>query len=849
MKMGRFQLLLLVLVTAMAIVVTERANAQALLMPVVNNEIVVPPQPPIDEMRRRPFIPPQTSLPFRIVSSTVHVRIDENVATTTMEQSFQNLSGQNLEVRVMIPLPNGASVNASSLSMGNTMVEGQLHNAQEAQSIYESIVVRRKDPSLLRFAGENMYEARIFPVAPNEEKKFKFSYTQVLTTDGGLYDLRHILAGSQLYQHGVENFNLDVQIHSKNAIGPVYSPSHKVVVDRPDENTASIKLSGTNINSDQDFRLLFAPATNDVAMKLLTHRGSDGEDGYFMLVGRADSQLQNVKVIPKEIVFVLDISGSMQGEKMDQARNAIKFCLNSLNEHDRFNFISFSTDVSVFANNLLPATKENIKKAVANVEQLEASGGTNIDGALRAAFANDFTDGGTTAKTIVFMTDGLPTVGTTDPESILQTVQTSNKKNKIRFINFGVGNDVNTRFMDILAANNDGATTYVAPREDIEVKVSDFYNKIRNPFMTDVTVEYGDNGKANSIYPRKLNALYRGTEFLLVGRFHGSGVGHITLTGNVAGEQKQIHLDVNWPSREVDNAYLPRVWAMRKIGHLMEDLRLHGSNPEIVNELVALATRHGIVTPYTSQLVVEPGQGQPDPVRRQPPMLSGGAGGGPGGQTSSGGGGVSVDDDTFGVMNKLDASEAMNRNGAAIKKTAEVAYALRERAKQLETGDVAVALATVEQGLKDADTANPMDRSAESKFGPNADGKDKSQQLAATKEFSRSMGAALRADAARPASPSAIAGRAVEESDEKAGEQLAQAQAAQVKQIGSRTFYNRGGVWIDSTVKADAKTTIVKLFSPEYFALMKADATLGSVLAIGGKIVVCSKDVTYQIEE
>jgi Ca-activated chloride channel family protein len=839
MRMDRTQFLLLVAITAMAIAATERASAQAVLMPMVNNEIFIPPPPPppVDHTRR---IPPSTSaLPFRIVSSQVHVRIDENVATTTMEQSFQNLSGQNLEVRVMIPLPNGASVNSSSLSMNGSMIEGQLHNAQEAQNIYESIVVRRKDPSLLRFAGENMYEARIFPVAPNEEKKFKFSYTQLLTQDGGLYDLRHILSGSQLYQSGVENFSLDVTIHSKNAIGPVYSPSHKVQVDRPDENTASIKLSGTNIASDHDFRLLFAPApaANEVAMRLLTHRGMDGEDGYFMLVGRADSQLQNVKVIPKEIVLVLDISGSMQGEKMDQARAAMKFCLNSLNEHDRFNFISFSTDVTVFANNLLPATKENIKKAVATIEQLEASGGTNIDGALRAAFANDFTDGAATSKMIVFMTDGLPTVGVTDPESILQTVQTSNKKNKIRFFNFGVGNDVNTHFMDILSNSNDGVTSYVAPREDIEVKVSDFYNKIRNPFMTDVTLDYGDEGKANSIYPRKIAALYRGSEFVLVGRFKGTGPSHITLSGNVGGEQKQIHLDVTWPSREVDNAFLPRVWAMRKVGHLMEDLRLHGSNPEIVNELVALAQRHGIVTPYTSQLVVEPDQQIRPPNTPQPmPILRGGGRGG--------------GDDTFGAANAptakpMDAAKAIEANVRTKHDARAVAETVREKAQQLQSGDVAVALATAERELKDADSGDK----AGALNGLNMSGEQKKSvafDKLARKEEYRRAGAAMRADG-RFAEGKGAAN--AEESDELIGKQLEEAQAAAVKQIGSRTFYNNGGVWVDSTAKPDAKPTVIKLFSKEYFELIKADTTLGAVLALGGKIVVVSQDKTYQVEE
>ena len=841
MRMGRTQFLLLVAITAMAIAATERASAQAVLMPMVNNEIFMPPpppppqtHPPFDQTRR--FVPPST-LPFRIVSSQVHVRIEENVATTTMEQSFQNLSGQNLEVRVMIPLPNGASVNSSSLSMNGAMIEGQLHNAQEAQNIYESIVIRRRDPSLLRFAGENMYEARIFPVAPNEEKKFKFSYTQLLAQDGGLYDLRHILSGSQLYQNGVENFSLDVTIHSKNAIGPVYSPSHKVQVDRADENTASIKLSGANIVSDHDFRLLFAPASNEVAMRLLTHRGLDGEDGYFMLVGRADSQLLNVKTIPKEIVLVLDISGSMQGEKMDQARNAMKFCLNSLNEHDRFNFISFSTDVSVLANNLLPATKENIKKAVSAVEQLEATGGTNIDGALRAAFANDFTDGPATSKMIVFMTDGLPTVGVTDPESILQTVQTSNKKNKIRFFNFGVGNDVNTHFMDILSNSNDGVTSYVAPREDIEVKVSDFYNKIRNPFMTDVAIEYGDDGKANSIYPRKISALYRGSEFVLVGRFKGTGPGHITLAGNVGGEPKQIHLDVNWPARDVENSFLPRVWAMRKIGHLMEDLRLHGNNPEIVNELVALATRHGIVTPYTSQLVVENENQVRPPNTPQPmPILRGG-----------GGGGV---DDTFGAANApgnkpMAAADALKENSRIEVRTKSVAASVRDRAQQMQSGDVAVALASSENELKDAQasTSEHFGMLEESKKTPDVQKLQRSENL-------RRAGAAMRVDGRFEMAAGASGnGVKIEEQDEKMGKQLEAAQAASVRQVGARTFYNHGGIWVDSTAKSDATPTVVKLFSKEYFELLKSDATLGPVLALGGKIIVVSQDKTVQVEE
>lgn len=832
MQITKKGLLVLVLITVTAAVVTERAQAQSVLIPMVNGEVMVP-----DRASRpiRPFI--QQVLPFRVTSSKVHVRVEDNVANTTMEQVFLNQSNQNLEVRVLIPLPAGAAINSSSLSMNDQMVEGKLYNAQEAQGIYESIVTRQRDPALLHFVGDNLYEARVFPIPPNQEKRLKFSYTQVLGQDGGLYDFRHILAGSQLYEKGVEQFDLDVQIHSKTTIGPIYSPSHKISVERPDEKSATIKLTSANLTTDRDFRLFFAPSAGEVAMRLVTHRGADNEDGYFMLLGRVDSQLETTKVISKEIVFVLDISGSMQGEKMEQAQNAMKFCVNSLNERDRFNFISFSTDVAVFSNKMLQATKENVKKAVAHVEQLEATGGTNIDGALRAAFANDFSEGSGVSKMIVFMTDGLPTVGVTDPDSILESTLSANKSRKIRFFNFGVGHDVNTRFMDKLAMENEGVTSYVEPKEDIEVKVSDFFNKIRHPYMTEVALDFGPEGKANSIYPKRIPALYRGAEIMMLGRYKGSGAGKIVLNGQVAGEARSITVDVNWPEHEVDNPYLPRVWAMRKVGHLMEDLRLHGENQEIIHELVTLAQRHGIVTPYTSQLVVEPGM-QQQGIPSAPIMRGGG------------------DDRRWrdGAMNgikPMEAKDALSRSVDNEKKVEQSANRVMKIAGQAESGEMATALASMERNLKEADAKFDSGQVSVA-VSKSAQGKDKA--LAERREGLRQLGAAYKANPDSPNSPSSSSSSSGGSggglgADEELGLRIETAQDLLVKQVGSRTFYNRGGNWIDSSAKSDAKPVSVKAFSKEYFELVKSDATLGAVLALGGKIVVVSGDKTYQIEE
>ncbi|MEI6232670.1 MAG: VIT domain-containing protein [Planctomycetota bacterium] len=793
------------------LLVTSAARAEGLFVPIVN-KIAAPstafPMPP-DPRKNivRPMPPDSSRLPFRITSCVVNVRIEENVATTTIEQTFLNLSGRDLEVRMMYPIPNGAAINNSALSMDGQMVEGKLYNADEAMRIYQSIVQQRRDPALLRYAGDNLYEASVFPVPPNQERKLKFSYTQLLTATAGLYDFRHIMTTSQHYGEGIGHYELTCQIRSKNGMGPVYSSSHQVAIDRPDANTAIVKLTGTNLASENDLRLYYSPTKGDVAFRMITHRVSESEDGYFMLIGRADESLDKNKMPVKELVFVVDRSGSMQGPKIQQTKNALKFCLNSLTERDRFNLITFSTDVEGLSSSaMMPATKENITKALAAVDQIEASGGTNIDGALRAALGSDFTPGPATAKMIVFMTDGLPTNGVTDMGEILRGVKDINLKSKVRFFNFGVGDDVNTHLLDQLANDQEGTSTYVSPREDIEIKVSDFFAKVKNPVMTDAFFDFGTSSAANSIYPKKIPALFKGGEFVLTGRFKGSGPGEIVLTGNVAGEAKRIAVKIDWPARSLDNAFLPRVWAMRKIGHLLESMRLNGQNQEIVREIVELATRHGIVTPYTSQLVLEPGM-------QRPPMATRGE---------------SVDlamDSKFGPP--AAPMEALRRQSDAKREALDEAFAVGGVARKEQSGERATALAAAEKDLKGA--ANSV---ADMPAAKAANGTSVVEQRV---QFKNAMNSRAKKDGSVYTDGDAL--------------YVEQAQASLIKNIGSRTFYNRGGVWIDSQAKDGQKPQVVKLFSQEYFDLLKKDTDMGSVLALGGKIIVASGNDLYQVEE
>ncbi|MCZ7645562.1 MAG: VWA domain-containing protein [Planctomycetota bacterium] len=825
MKFNRAQCLLLGLVACLGMAFVRSACAEMLMVPTDREARVA-----VDQIEPGRLIraPRPSDLPFRATNSRVDVRIEENVATTTITQSFRNLSGRQLEVRVMVPLPKDATINKSALSMGDEMVQGKLYNAQEAQSIYESIVNQRRDPALLRFVGENLYEARVFPIEPNQERSLQFSYTQVLQPTGGLYDFRHILAGSQLYRSGVEKFQFECVIRGAEALGPVYSPSHLVSVERPDAKSATIKFKEDYLASDRDFRLYYAPSKEDVALRMIVHREKAGEDGYFMLLARPDDELETDRVLPKEIVFVLDTSGSMAGEKMEQARAALSFCVNQLNPRDRFNIVPFSTEVKAFnPNGLLEATKENVKKGLRFVELLEATGGTNIDEALRTALAYDFTAGPATAKLVVFLTDGKPSVGITDTKSILKDVEQANGKAGARVFVFGVGTDVNTHLLDRMALEASGTSGYVAPKEDLELKVSDFYAKIKNPVMTDLAIDFGADARVNGMYPRKLPALFKGNELLVFGRYKGAGSGDVVLTGNVAGEKREIRVPVLWPETQRDNDFLPRVWAMRKIGNLLEEIRLSGPNQELIDEVVTLAQTHGIVTPYTSQLVLEPNMNPEElrdgrwrnrleeaALRANAPQ--GGAGGGRGWD---------------------DASRAMRESHEEAKQQA---GQLAQQAAETKSGDVAVALAETEKLLKNAEglAADMPAAAPKPEAGKALDGEQR------RKADSEAASHALRAQA--------YAGFSGTYKD-RAGElgiALAAAQQVMIKNVLGRAFYLRGGIWVDSAFapKEGEEPAKLEAYGKDYFELLKQHPELGAVLALGENVLVVVDGKAYRVE-
>lgn len=559
------------------------------------------------------LLPP--SLPVESVA--LETVIEGQVATTRVTQVFRNETGMMLEGTYFFPIPGDASVSGFAIWDGDRRLEGEVRSREEARRIYDGIVRRRRDPGLLEYAGENLFQASLFPILPRSTKKLELTYTQVLRAEGGTVGYRYPL-GTGRNAAPVERFAGRVEIHAPRGVGAVYSPSHEVAVSRPGgarggRVAASFKTGRRS--ERRDFQLFYSLGDEAVGMSLLTYR-EPGKDGYFLLLLSPRSEQTQREYAAKDVVYVLDTSGSMrEDDKLVKAQRALEFGLRELGPGDRFNVVAFSGDTRLMEPGLVQADARGKARGAEFVRGLRASGGTNIHDALVEALGQ-LPQGGTRPRLLVFLTDGLPTVGETDPERIVAGVRAARREG-MRLFTFGVGYDVNTRLLDRVAAENGGAPDYIEPHEDLEARVSAFFDKVNHPVLAGLRLDLGPVD-VEMVYPRVLPDLFRGTQVALVGRYRNPrdlAAVTVRLSGS-AGEGRQTFAweGQRFPLRAERNDFLPRLWATRRVGWLVEQIRLNGESRELRDEIVELGTRYGIVTPYTSFLALEPGAVQPEPA-------------------------------------------------------------------------------------------------------------------------------------------------------------------------------------------------------------------------------------------
>ncbi len=567
--------------------------------------IVVDDIVPVPVPRPRPHPMPRPWMPLTIKNLTVRTNIVDAVGTTLIEQVFGNPNPRPIEGTYIFPLDDDITVSKFSMFMDGKEVTGKVLDREEARRAYEAIVAKARDPALLEYVGTRMYQARIFPIPPNGEARIKLEYAQTLGIDDGLVRYRFPLGAAKYSMEPIASVSMLVEVNSRVPIKSAFCPTHNASVIRSSDNRASASFEAHALSPDHDFMLYYSLSEKEFGLSLLTYR-EPGKDGFFLARIAPKAQIDADQVLPKDVCFVVDTSGSMAGAKIAQAQRALKFCLANLNRNDRFNIITFSHEPGLFRNELVPADPDAIAEANKAVERLQANGGTNINDALLAAMKTENPATQERPYLIVLLTDGQPTIGVTDPQAILANVRGANAQT-VRLFVFGVGNDVNTRLLDRLAEENRGARDYIGDTEDIEVKVSGFYRKVSNPVLSGLKLSWGDLS-VHDVFPQTLPDLFSGGEVVLVGRY--SGIGHyaLELTGSRSGREQKFVYEPDFPSVATQHEFVPRLWAVRKIAYLQDQIRLHGENPELKQAIIQLAKEYGIITDYTAYLVLEEGE-------------------------------------------------------------------------------------------------------------------------------------------------------------------------------------------------------------------------------------------------
>jgi len=538
--------------------------------------------------------------PLEVLYHKVDIKIDGQSAITTIDQSFYNPSGFQLEGFYIFPIPKRAVINNFTMVINGRETKAELLDADKARNIYEDIVRQMRDPALLEYSEQNIFKLRIFPIEPRSEKKISISYSQVLESDNNLFEYIYPLNTEKFSAKPLKNVSVKVDLRSDEKIKNIYCPTYEVDIVNKSDNHSIISYEAENIKPDIDFKLYFSKNTSTIGLSLHSYKNVR-DDGYFLISAYPSIEIDNNNIENKDITFILDVSGSMSGEKLEQAKKALLYCINNLNAGDQFNVIRFSTEAYSLFKSLENVDKQNINRAKRFIDDLQAIGGTNIEEAFSLAFKNY--NKSNRPHFIVFITDGKPTIGEMNDEKLVNRILSSNKL-AARIFTFGVGNEINTHLLDKLTEATKAWRTYVGEDEDIEVKVSNFYDKIQSPVLSDLKLEVS-NVEVYQTYPKELPDLFKGSNLLIFGRYKGNGKAEIKLSGKLSGKEKIFQLKTDFTSSDERYNFIPPIWASRRIGYLLDLIRLNGESKEMVDEITSLAREHGIITPYTSYLIME----------------------------------------------------------------------------------------------------------------------------------------------------------------------------------------------------------------------------------------------------
>lgn len=780
----------------------------------------------VDRRVRPPVTPGPAARPYEVSAVDVNARIRDGVAEVRVAQTFHNPGSAVIEAEYMFPLPDEAAVGDLVLMVDGKELPGRVLPKAEARRIYEEIVRSKRDPALLEYMGRGLFQASVFPIPAGADRVVTLRYTQVCRRERDVVEFAFPLALQKQAGQPIGRLNLEVRVEGRDALKSVYCPSQDVRIDRPSEREAKVTLEQRGVIPAADFRLITTLGEGAVGASLLSYRPSDGEDGYFLLLASPRVKAVDSKPLPKTVVFVIDRSGSMSGTKIDQAKAALQFVLDNLRDDDTFNIIAYDDQVEAYKPELQRYSSSTRAEATRFVGNIRPGGGTNIDGGLQAALHQISDD--SRPNYVIFLTDGLPTNGELNELKIAANSQRANQ-GKARIFAFGVGFDVNARLLDRVSGGSGGTSEYVRPDENIEAHVGAFYGKMTRPVLAGISVSLAGLD-VNRTYPRSIPDLFEGGQLAWVGRYPKSGPTTIRVTGRVGGEAQSFEFPAELApaGTYTGRDFVEKLWAVRRVGFIIDQIDLNGPNQELTDELVALSTRYGILTPYTSYLADER-------VQLHARAENAAA-------TRSRLGALNTTQGQFGVSQR-GGKQILNQANSLAEADAKLATA--DNLDAMEAFDAKPGMAGMGGGMSAGGAPSKAKQSAPAEAAKLAQARGKTGiQYPAASVGAGGFGGSSKgglAPAAAPAAPAAPPADAAKPAEP----------AANVRRVGTKTFFRKSGRWVDSVVKPedDARAIAVEQFGAEYFKLAeKQTAEQNQYFAFDEPVTVRIADTVYRVD-
>jgi Ca-activated chloride channel family protein len=571
---------------------------------------------------------PKAACPLK--HTDVKAQVSGFLSRVTINQEFENPFKEKIEAVYTFPLPQNAAVDDMTMVVGDRTVRGKILRREEAQAVYEAAKNNGQTASLLNQERPNIFTQSVANILPGEQIKITISYVETLKYEDGSYEFVFPMVVGSRYVPGTpagaqgdgfspdtdrvpdgsritpqpapagmragHDVSLQVSLDAGVPIDGLSSKTHEVNIERPDDHRAQVTLKDLATIPNKDFVLRYDVAGAKISDAVLTH--STGTGGFFTLILQPPERVTVEDVTPKELVFVLDTSGSMSGFPIEKAKETMKLALDNLYPYDTFNLITFSGDEHILFPEPVPATKENLAKAQAFLETRQGSGGTEMMKAIKASM--DPSDKQDHVRVVCFMTDGY--VG-----NDLEIIGEVQKHPNARVFAFGIGGSVNRFLLDNMAKYGRGEVEYVALNDDGSAAARRFYERVRSPLLTDISLDW--NGLAVSdVYPKNVPDLFSAKPVIVTGRYSGNGRGTIRLKGKMSGRDFVREIPIDFSSPQTHDV-LATLWARTRIADLMSQdfngAQRGAMKEDVKQSIVQLGLDYRLMTQFTSFVAVE----------------------------------------------------------------------------------------------------------------------------------------------------------------------------------------------------------------------------------------------------